>query len=432
MKLETNAIIGRTYSLRELRDRFDAVYLAVGAGLPVFMNVPGENFKGVYSANEYLTRVNLMGAWNAESDTPVLRGHRVVVVGGGNVAMDSVRTAQAAGRRRGHDRLPARHGGAARRGSRRSTTPSRKGSSSTSRSRPVEVLADENRWVTGIRCVRMELGEPDASGRRRPIVIEGSEFVIDCDMVVVAIGTKANPLLTASEPDLEINPWGYIVTDDFGMSSIPGVFAGGDIVRGAATVILAMGDGKRSAHAIDAFLRGEYPPKGGSRLGRAGRRGGVAAAGLSVESHTRGGRPASSAVFQSVMPTRSATRRDATFSSRISEMSRSRSVLAKACVTPGDPRLRRVTVGPGGGDEGATRARARRSRRPAGPPPRSRPRPRLCPGARPPTARARPVRIARCFDRPKPASRRARRDAGRSASTPGRRAPRPSAPRPRA
>jgi glutamate synthase (NADPH/NADH) small chain len=127
---------------------------------------------------------------------------------------------------------------------------------------PLEVLADENRWVTGIRCQRMELGEPDASGRRRPVPIEGSEFTIDCEMVVVAIGTKANPLLTASEPDLEINPWGYVVTDDFAMTSIPGVFAGGDIVRGAATVILAMGDGKRAAQAMDAWLRGEYPPGG--------------------------------------------------------------------------------------------------------------------------------------------------------------------------
>jgi len=266
VKIETNAIIGRTYTLSELRGLFDAVYLAVGAGLPVFMNVPGENFKGVYSANEYLTRVNLMGAWNPESDTPVLRGHRVVVVGGGNVAMDAVRTAKRLGAdeativyRRGKAELPARveevhHA-------------EQEGIRFELQVAPVEVLADENRWVTGIRCLRMELGEPDASGRRRPVPIEGSEFVIDCEMVVVAIGTKANPLLTASEPLLEINPWGYIVTDDFGMTTIPGVFAGGDIVRGAATVILAMGDGKRSAHAIDAWLRGEYPPAAESRAG---------------------------------------------------------------------------------------------------------------------------------------------------------------------
>ena len=266
VKIETNAIIGRTYTLRELRERFAAVYLAVGAGLPVFMNVPGENFKGVYSANEYLTRVNLMGAWNPESDTPVLRGHRVVVVGGGNVAIDAVRTAKRLGAdeativyRRGKAELPARveevhHA-------------EQEGIRFELQVAPIEVLADENRWVTGIRCIRMELGEPDASGRRRPIPIEGSEFVIECEMVVVAIGTKANPLLTASEPDLEISPWGYIVTDEFGLSSIPGVFAGGDIVRGAATVILAMGDGKRSAHAMDAWLRGEYPPAAESRAG---------------------------------------------------------------------------------------------------------------------------------------------------------------------
>ena len=261
VKIEVNAIVGKTWTLRELRQDFDAVFIAVGAGLPVFMGIPGEDLKGVYSANEYLTRVNLMGAWNPDSDTPILHGQRVVVVGGGNVAMDSVRTARRLGAseavivyRRGMAELPARieevhHA-------------EQEGIKFDLQVAPVEVLADENRWVTGIRCVRMELGEPDASGRRRPIVIEGSEFVIDCEMVVVAIGTKANPLLTASEPDLEINQWGYIVTDDYGMSSIPGVFAGGDIVRGAATVILAMGDGKRSAHAIDAFLRGEYPPKG--------------------------------------------------------------------------------------------------------------------------------------------------------------------------
>jgi glutamate synthase (NADPH/NADH) small chain len=272
VKIETNAIIGRTYTLRELRDRFDAVYLAVGAGLPVFMNVPGENFKGVYSANEYLTRVNLMGAWNPESDTPVLKGHRVVVVGGGNVAMDAVRTAKRLGAeeativyRRGKAELPAR--------AEEVHHAEQEGIRFDFQVAPLEVLADENRWVTGIRCIRMALGEPDASGRRRPIPIEGSEFLIECEMVVVAIGTKANPLLTASEPDLEINPWGYIVTDAYGMSSVPGVFAGGDIVRGAATVILAMGDGKRSAHAIHAWLRGEYPPQGevisGEKVGAA-------------------------------------------------------------------------------------------------------------------------------------------------------------------
>jgi glutamate synthase (NADPH/NADH) small chain len=259
VKIETNAIVGRTYTLRALRDRFDAVFLAVGAGLPVFMNVPGENFKGVYSANEYLTRVNLMGAWNPESDTPVLKGHRVVVVGGGNVAIDSVRTAKRLGAeeativyRRGKAELPAR--------AEEVHHAEQEGIRFELQVAPLEVLADENRWVTGLRCIRMELGEPDASGRHRPIPIEGSEFVIDCEMVVVAIGTRSNPLLTASEPDLALNQAGYIVTDDHGMSSLPGVFAGGDIVRGAATVILAMGDGKRAAASVDAWLRGELPP----------------------------------------------------------------------------------------------------------------------------------------------------------------------------
>jgi glutamate synthase (NADPH/NADH) small chain len=254
VKIETNTIIGRTYTLAELRERFAAVFLAVGAGLPVFMNVPGENYKGVYSANEYLTRVNLMGAWQADSDTPVLRGHRVVVVGGGNVAMDAVRTAKRLGAdeativyRRGRAELPAR--------AEEVEHAEQEGIRFELQVAPLEVLGDENRWVSGLRASRMALGEPDASGRRRPSLIAGSEFVIPADLVVVAIGTRANPLLTASTPDLAINEAGYIVTDEAGMSSLPGVFAGGDIVRGAATVILAMGDGKRAAAAIDTWLR---------------------------------------------------------------------------------------------------------------------------------------------------------------------------------
>jgi glutamate synthase (NADPH) small chain len=258
--IEPNAIIGKSYTLPELRERFDAVFVAVGAGLPVFMNVPGENLKGVYSANEYLTRVNLMGAWNSDSDTPVLHGQRVVVVGGGNVAMDSVRTARRLGAaqstvvyRRGREELPARveevHHAEA------------EGIVFEFQVAPLEVLGDEHGWVTGLRCIRMALGEPDGSGRRRPEPIAGSEFVVDCDMVVVAIGTRSNPLLTSTAPELAINEWGYITVDEFGMSSMPGVFAGGDIVRGAATVILAMGDGKRSAAAIDSYLRGVYPPQ---------------------------------------------------------------------------------------------------------------------------------------------------------------------------
>ena len=260
--IEANAIIGKTFTLPELRERFDAIFVAVGAGLPVFMNVPGENFKGVYSANEYLTRVNLMGAWQDQSDTPVLHGQRVVVVGGGNVAMDAVRTSRRLGAaeatiayRRSRDELPAR--------AEEVHHAEQEGVRFEYLTAPLEVIGDENRWVTGLRCQKMVLGEPDASGRRRPEPVPDSEFVIECDMVVVAIGTKSNPLLTATAPELTINEWGYIVTDEYGMTSMPGVFAGGDIVRGAATVILAMGDGKRAAGSIDAYLRGEWPPTPG-------------------------------------------------------------------------------------------------------------------------------------------------------------------------
>jgi glutamate synthase (NADPH/NADH) small chain len=200
-----------------------------------------------------------MGAWNKDSETPVLHGQRVVVVGGGNVAMDSVRTAKRLGAaeativyRRSADELPAR--------AEEVHHAQQEGIRFEYLAAPVEVLADENRWVTGLRVQRMELGEPDERGRRRPVPIEGSEFVIDCDLVVVAIGTKANPLLTGSAPELQVNEWGYLVTDEHGMTSLPGVFAGGDIVRGAATVILAMGDGKRAAGAIDSWLRGVWPP----------------------------------------------------------------------------------------------------------------------------------------------------------------------------
>lgn len=251
--VEVNAIIGRTWTMRELRTMFDAVFVAVGAGLPVFMDVPGENLKGVYSANEYLTRVNLMGAFRDDADTPILHRSRVAVVGGGNVAIDAVRTAHRLGAaeamivyRRGPEELPARR--------EEVHHAEQEGIRFEYLSAPVEVVGDEQGWVTGLRCVRMALGEPDASGRRRPIQVPGSEFVLDCEMVIVAIGTRANPLLTATEPDLTVNEWGYLVVDESGMTSVPGVFAGGDIVRGAATVILAMGDGKRAAAAIDEYL----------------------------------------------------------------------------------------------------------------------------------------------------------------------------------
>ena len=254
VRIEPNAIIGKTFTLAELRERFDAVFLAVGAGLPVFMNVPGENLKGVYSANEYLTRVNLMGAWTEDADTPVLKGQRVAVVGGGNVAMDSVRTARRMGAdearivyRRGREELPAR--------GEEVHHAEQEGVRFDLLTAPVEVLGDDNGWVTGLRCQRVELGEPDDRGRRTPTPIPDSEFDIACDMVVVAIGTRSNPLLTATAPELAVNEWGYMIVDEHGMTSMPGVFAGGDIVRGAATVILAMGDGKRAAAAIDRWLR---------------------------------------------------------------------------------------------------------------------------------------------------------------------------------
>ncbi len=260
VKLECNVVIGKTYTLNELRERFDAVFVANGAGLPVFMGVNGENLKGVYSANEYLTRVNLMAAYNfPNADTPVLKGRNVAVVGGGNVAMDAVRTAKRLGAeastivyRRSRAEMPARveeveHA-------------AEEGIIFEMLVAPTEVLGDEKGWVSGMTCQRMSLGEPDASGRRRPVPIVGSEFTIPCDVLIVAVGTRANPLLTASCPDLKLNRWGNIIADDYGRTSVKGVWAGGDITRGAATVILAMGDGKKSASSIDHYLRsGDWP-----------------------------------------------------------------------------------------------------------------------------------------------------------------------------
>ncbi|MEJ2578339.1 MAG: NADPH-dependent glutamate synthase [Kineosporiaceae bacterium] len=258
VRIELNAIIGRTFTLPELRADHDAVFVAVGAGLPVFMDVPGEDLKGVYSANEYLTRVNLMGAWLPDGETPVLTGRKVAVIGGGNVAMDAVRTARRLGAeeavivyRRSREELPARveevhHA-------------EQEGVRFDFLTAPLEVVGTGDRWVAGLRCQRMELGEPDASGRRRPVPVPGSDFTLDCDTVVVAIGTRANPLLTSTAPDLAVNRWGYVETDEDGQTSMPGVFAGGDIVRGAATVILAMGDGKRVAAAMNTYLARTVP-----------------------------------------------------------------------------------------------------------------------------------------------------------------------------
>lgn len=256
VKIVCNTVIGRTYTLQELRGQFDAVFIANGAGLPMFMNVPGENLKGVYSANEYLTRVNLMAAYQfPRSDTPVLNGKHVVTVGGGNVAMDSARTAKRLGAdpstivyRRTRKEMPAR--------AEEIHHAEEEGLHFELLAAPVEVVGNEKKWVTGLKCVRMQLGQPDASGRARPVAVPGSEFVVPCDVVVVAIGTRANPLLTSTCPDLKLNKWGNIIVDEQGMTSLPGVFAGGDIVRGAATVILAMGDGKRAAKAIDSYLAG--------------------------------------------------------------------------------------------------------------------------------------------------------------------------------
>jgi glutamate synthase (NADPH/NADH) small chain len=253
----TDAVIGATYTVDDLLDAegFDAVFVGAGAGLPMFLGVPGENLNGVYSANEFLTRANLMRAYDfPRYDTPIWRGRKVAVVGGGNVAMDSARTAVRLGAdevflvyRRTEDEMPARREEvhhARQEGVRFELLCS-----------PVEITGRDG-WVTGITATRMELGEPDASGRRAPMCVLGSDFTIECDTVIVALGTSANPLLTAATPGLDLTDRGYIVADADGATSSPGVFAGGDIVTGSATVILAMGAGKRSALAIDAFLAG--------------------------------------------------------------------------------------------------------------------------------------------------------------------------------
>jgi len=260
VKIVCNVVIGRTFTIDELlgAEGFSAVFVANGAGLPIFLNIPGENLKGVYSANEYLTRSNLMRAYEFPNyDTPIIRGERVVVVGGGNVAMDAVRTAKRLGAReailvyrRSREEMPARveevhHA-------------EQEGIIFRFLCNPTRILGTPDGWVRGIECIRMELGEPDESGRRRPVPVKGSEFVIDCDLVIPAIGTRANPLLTQATPDLKLNKWGYIEVDEHGATSKPGVFAGGDIVRGSATVILAMGDGKKAAAAIDRYVRNKH------------------------------------------------------------------------------------------------------------------------------------------------------------------------------
>ena len=257
--IECNVIIGRTLTVDQIAAEFDAVFIANGAGLPMFLNVPGENLKGVYSANEYLTRVNLMGAWmDVAGGTPIARGETVVVFGAGNVAMDSVRTAK---------RLGATHAICAYRRT-RTEMPARaeeiehaeeEGIDFQFLVAPVEILGDAKGWVRAVKLQRMELGEPDASGRRRPVPVQGSEFEMPCNIVVVALGTTANPLLTNTTPALKLNKWKNIVVDESQATTMPGVFAGGDIVRGGATVILAMGDGKAAARGIDQYLKTRTP-----------------------------------------------------------------------------------------------------------------------------------------------------------------------------
>mgnify|MGYP001076049664 CR=1 FL=1 len=262
VELVTDFVVGKLDSVDELLDQgFDAVFIGTGAGLPMFMDIPGENLVGVYSANEYLTRSNLMKAYLfPEYDTPTIRRSKVVVVGGGNVAMDAARTARRLGAqvtivyRRSRAEMPARieeveHA-------------EQEGIGFELLTNPTRILGDDQRQVVGIECLRMELGEPDDSGRRRPVPVDGSEFVIDVDTVVMAIGNKPNPLVPQTTSGLEISRWGTIVADEQTMqTSKPGVFAGGDIVSGAATVILAMGQAKIAATAIHEYLNTLPPGK---------------------------------------------------------------------------------------------------------------------------------------------------------------------------
>ncbi len=256
VEIKYNYVIGKILTVDELFEMgYDAVFLGVGAGLPVFMNIPGENLCGIYSANEYLTRSNLMKAYLfPEYDTPIALGKNVAVIGGGNVAMDSARTALRLGAdnvhivyRRSKTELPAR--------AEEVHHAEEEGVQFKFLTAPVRYIGNESGWVVGMECIQMELGEPDDSGRRRPVPIEGSNFTLDVDLAVVAIGTGANPIITGTVPNLELNKWGYIVADDAtGKTSREGVYAGGDIVTGAATVILAMGAGRNSSQAVHQYL----------------------------------------------------------------------------------------------------------------------------------------------------------------------------------
>ena len=246
--IETNVVVGKTIFIEELLFEYDAVFIGTGAGVPMLLKVKGENLNGVYSANEYLTRINLMKAYKKDAITPVKRGKNVVVVGAGNVAMDSARTALRMGAnvklvyRRGREEMPARK--------EEINHAEEEGVEFLLLANPVEIIGDEQGNVKAVKCIEMHLGEPDASGRRSPIPVEGSEFTVDCDEVIVALGTTPNPIIKRSMPSLETTTKGTIVADENGLTNIPRLYAGGDAMTGAATVILAMGAGKRSAQAI--------------------------------------------------------------------------------------------------------------------------------------------------------------------------------------
>ena len=254
--IETDVIIGRTVNIDDLFDKegYEAVFVGTGAGLPRFMGIPGENLNGVFSANEFLTRNNLMKAFRDDYMTPIHAGRKACIVGGGNVAMDAARTALRLGAdttivyRRSEAELPARR--------EEVHHAKEEGIRFELLTNPVEILGDENGWVKGMKCIRMELVEPDASGRRSPVPVPGSEFVVDCDTVIMSLGTSPNPLIAKTTPGLERTRRGGLVADESGATTRPGVFAGGDAVTGAATVILAMGAGRKAAAAIDAYLKG--------------------------------------------------------------------------------------------------------------------------------------------------------------------------------
>ncbi|MBQ7788929.1 MAG: NADPH-dependent glutamate synthase [Clostridia bacterium] len=263
VEIKTNVVVGKTVSIEELQSEYgyEAIFIGSGAGLPKFMNIPGENLKGVFSANEFLTRINLMKAYTPESDTPILAYKKVAVVGGGNVAMDAARCAKRLGGevyvvyRRGMEELPARH--------EEVEHAIEEGVIFKTLTNPVEIIArttedkrdPKNNSVCGMKCVEMELGEPDESGRRKPQVKENSEFVLDVDCVIMALGTSPNPLIKSTTAGLETQKWGGIVVNEDGLTSLDGIYAGGDAVTGSATVILAMGAGKTAAEAIDKYIQ---------------------------------------------------------------------------------------------------------------------------------------------------------------------------------